>query len=504
MFLSVEKKIIKLLETVSEMVQIFDKVKQPESSNDCKMALESIQKTLLKEDVLPQQSIDLITLLIQSFVLISEMNETNSSNKQILQNLKLLRKSIKKEIKVKLNVAFFPYKASMWNSLETVYEAASQDINCVAKVIPVPFYEIGGTQPLLCYEGDQFPKAVPITPYNQYDLEMEQPDIIFVHNIYDQYNTITQLEPTYFASNLKQYTDMLVYIPYCVSSYNKYEQNDFCASYPSPAVQFVDKIVVANNLIKEGGLKKGIPENRFLVLGSPKIDGLVRALKDDDLECPEEWKEKLEGKTVYLFNTGCTDFADPQAIYSRIMAVNIVLDLARYNEENVVIWRPHPLTLASIKKYNLPAVADWYIATIKNLKDSSSQWLNKNIIFDDSPDYRYAMKRADVLISGDSSLLFEYLVTEKKILYYNEKRTDALHLDTKTFYYYVDKNLPDNSINENIFLLVSKFSKGYDPKKIYRKGLAKKIYSNIDGTCGASVYEKVKSLCMKGYSDVIY
>jgi len=497
MFLSVEKKIIKLLETVSEMVQIFNKVKQPESSNDCKMALESIQKTLLKEDVLPQQSIDLIALLIQSFVLLSEMNETNSSNKQILQNLKLLRKSIKKEIKVKLNVAFFPYKASMWNSLETVYEAASQDINCVAKVIPVPFYEIGGTQPLLCYEGDQFPEAVPITPYNQYDLETEQPDIIFVHNIYDQYNTITQLEPTYFASNLKRYTDMLVYIPYCVSSYNKYEQNDFCASYPSPAVQFVDKIVVANKLIKEGGMKKGIPEDRFLVLGSPKIDGLVRALKDENLEGPAEWKDKLEGKTVYLLNTGCLYFADSKFIYSRISTITRILDMARYDEKNVVIWRPHPLTMASLKKYNTPEAVAWYITTMKELQDESFKWMNKNIIIDNTPDYKYAMKRADVLISGDSSLLLEYLVTEKKIIYFNEKLTDALFLDPKTFYYYVDNNIPNNSLNENIYVLPSKFNEGYDPKKQYRKGLAKKIYRNIDGTCGKTVYEVVKSFCVE-------
>lgn len=44
-------------------------------------------------------------------------------------------------IKVKKEVVFLPYKASMWDSLESVYLAAREDEDCDAYVVPIPYYE---------------------------------------------------------------------------------------------------------------------------------------------------------------------------------------------------------------------------------------------------------------------------------------------------------------------------------------------------------------------------
>ena len=42
---------------------------------------------------------------------------------------------------VRKEIVFLPYKASMWDSLESVYLAAKADENCDAYVVPIPYYD---------------------------------------------------------------------------------------------------------------------------------------------------------------------------------------------------------------------------------------------------------------------------------------------------------------------------------------------------------------------------
>ena len=40
-------------------------------------------------------------------------------------------------------VAFMPYKASMWDSLESIWMAADKDKRCETAVVPLTYYELG-------------------------------------------------------------------------------------------------------------------------------------------------------------------------------------------------------------------------------------------------------------------------------------------------------------------------------------------------------------------------
>lgn len=46
-----------------------------------------------------------------------------------------------KDIPVRREAVFLPYKASMWDSMESVFQAADADPNCDAYVIPIPYYD---------------------------------------------------------------------------------------------------------------------------------------------------------------------------------------------------------------------------------------------------------------------------------------------------------------------------------------------------------------------------
>ena len=115
-------------------------------------------------------------------------------------------------------VVFLPYKASMWDSLETVWKKADADPMVEAKVIPIPYYDINpdGSYGEMHYEGTEFPDDVPVISYEKYNLEVNHPDEIYIHNPYDDKNFVTSIHPFFYSGNLKKYTDKLVYIPYFV------------------------------------------------------------------------------------------------------------------------------------------------------------------------------------------------------------------------------------------------------------------------------------------------
>ena len=101
--------------------------------------------------------------------------------------------SVERDVKVRREAVFLPYKASMWDSLESVWQAAEEDLDFDAYVIPIPYYDKNpdGSFREMHYEGDLFPKYVPITHYDSYDFKENHPDMIFIHNPYDGINFVT-------------------------------------------------------------------------------------------------------------------------------------------------------------------------------------------------------------------------------------------------------------------------------------------------------------------------
>ncbi len=67
----------------------------------------------------------------------------NKIHRVLNKQLSLIDESVEKEIPVRIEAVFLPYKVSMWDSLESVWMAADADENCDAYVIPIPYYEIG-------------------------------------------------------------------------------------------------------------------------------------------------------------------------------------------------------------------------------------------------------------------------------------------------------------------------------------------------------------------------
>lgn len=226
----------------------------------------------------------------------------NKIYKSLRQKLIKVSNSIRNSIKIRTEAVFLPYKASMWDSLESVWKAAAADPDCDAYVIPIPYFDKNpdGSFRKMYYEGGQYPDYVPITNYDEYDFEVHRPDMIYIHNPYDELNYVTSVPPFFYSKNLKKFTDRLIYIPYFILDEIKTDEDEkingmkhFCTA---PGVFHADKVIVQSEDMKQVYIKVLLDatndhtvagrkywENKILGLGSPKIDKVLNARKEDYL-----------------------------------------------------------------------------------------------------------------------------------------------------------------------------------------------------------------------------
>ena len=233
-------------------------------------------------------------------------------NKQLLQ----IRNSIKYDIPVTYEVVFLPYKASMWDSLESIWMAAKEAPDCNCRVIPIPYFDRkpDGTPRNWYDESGEFPGYVPITKYTEYHLETERPDIIFIHNPYDDQNTVTSIHPDYYSRKIREYTSLLVYVPYFVANNDSVNPLQCLTS----GVLYAHKTILQSDKLRDvfiRGLREALDmseerfrnsglEDRYLALGSPKLDKMISGIYDAD-GIPEPWKRKIGSpkKKVILYNS---------------------------------------------------------------------------------------------------------------------------------------------------------------------------------------------------------
>lgn len=233
-----------------------------------------------------------------------EGGDTKEARKIIEDSLRRIRRTMEEELPDRLEIAFLPYKAAMWDALESVYLAAREDENCDAYCVPIPYFDKNpnGTLGVMHDEKDEYPQNIEVTDWQEYRLEERRPDIIYIHNPYDDSNFVTCVHPRFFSKNLKKYTDKLVYIPYFVTM--EIETDDqtlidkmkhFCFL---PGIIFADYVILQSENIRQiyineyikaaktngfGGehVNRSRLEKKFLGLGSPKFDKVLSCKKED-------------------------------------------------------------------------------------------------------------------------------------------------------------------------------------------------------------------------------
>ena len=400
-----------MLGTMGKMADLLPSLADPQEQIQDLFAACQCLKDNLEQETTPE-CLDLLQTIEAS------LKENRPDVPEHIKNLKSIFDS---EIKIKQEALFLPYKASMWDSLESIYLAAKDDPDCDAFVMPIPYYDIkNGKFTEIHWETD-YPQSIPLIDYRKYSIEERHPDMIFIHNPYDDSNTITSIHPDYYSDKLKNFTDCLIYVPYytqrdSIDPNAKLDDNHIWTPVYFNVHKIITQTEQEKNLLAEGfkryfGLQFGDPEKKFFALGSPKIDRIVNA-KAEDFEIPDEWKKLVENsdgskKKVVFYNTSIAAILSGNEEY--LDKLEYVLNEFKKQKNAILLWRPHPLSINTFETMR-PMLLNRYLNIVEKYKNE------KYGIYDNSPDLDRAIALSDAYYGDDSSVMTLWGFTGKPLM----------------------------------------------------------------------------------------
>lgn len=386
-------------------------------------------------------------------------------------------------------VAFLPYKASMWDSLESIWRCFAADERCETSVVPIPYFEANRqlNQWDTCYEGNQYPDDVPVVYFQEYLLGDKKPDVVFVHNPFDQHNHVTTVHPAYYSQELRKHCGKIVYVPYFVNpGFLSEDYNEL------PLLYRADYIVLQSERMKE--TCKNFPYyNRVLPFGSPKFDKVIQ-LNNAKAAPPEEWNVNMDGKKKLLLNTTVTDFLESgeqlmdklRRFFEKVVSMN----------EVVIIWRPHPLLAGTVK-----AMRPQFVEKYQQLIDYFIE--NKVGVLDETPDISRAVAATDAYIGSHySSIMGLFQVCNKPVFCFNSKKiiergneperkrvsAEEAFKTRGEFEFFSAYECIEYTFEDFVDDLVGeRLGKVLENQRLTEA----KISNNLDGTCGEKVYKYI-------------
>lgn len=416
----------------------------------------------------------------------------NGNKAQKLLDKKLIKaeNSVKNDVKVKLEIVFLPYKASMWDSLESVWKAADEDPDCDAYVVPIPYYDRNPDRSFgeYHYEGGEYPDYVPIVHYEAYDFEKRRPDVVYIHNPYDEYNYVTSVDPRFYSSKLKKYTDCLFYVPYFIFPKSPEEH-----LINTSVLQNADCIAVQNEQVRDAYINEIIKncnskdKKYIFALGSPKTDKIYDICQNG-INISEQWILQAQGKKKMFINTNVSLILhNKEKFIDNLSRVFKILDRRK---DVFVIWREHPLTYATLRSM-CPGM-------LKEYDELKAFFIKSGLgILDTNTEAYEAIYFSDCYFGSGGSLAPIYAVTGKPMLltaYNYPENISCKEVSLPTLLKQAERSLyfSERYVNFlDLFLdnleLLSKY-------KDQRNDFLSQITVNIDGTVGSKIMNSLKNL----------
>jgi hypothetical protein len=416
-----QKQILELLETVK-------KAQEAGLFADCQECALVIGEFI--EDI-HGEGTKTVSLLEEYCDLVYKASNGEIGEKPLRKQIIQIENSIKNELKpTRIEMVFLSYKASMSDSLESIYQAAKTDPNCDAYWIPIPYYDRNpdGSFGTMHYEGaDYYPPDRECTDWREYDIEERQPDVIFTFNPYDEFGYMTSVHPDFYCLRLRELTGFLVYVPYFVT---EKAGGNFVKS---AGVMFPHLVVVQSEdirqdyirghkeLEKEGFNREiyGGPEKKIVALGSPKIDAVVNA-KPEDFVIPDEWRKLINNpdgtvKSTVFYNTSISAVLNNEQYLKKL---KFVLESFRRRDDIVLWWRPHPLMRTAFTGMRPELLLEYDQIVAEYKKDARG-------IYDDTPDLHRAIACTNIYYGDWSSVALMYGVTGKPIVLQDINKIDS-------------------------------------------------------------------------------
>ena len=160
-------------------------------------------------------------------------------------------------------VLFLPFKSEYWNMMKPFYDAECTKDNVDVFVVPLPYFYKeydGSLMEKMQYDPASYPEDLPVYLIDELDINSMFADRIYIQNPYDEFNMCMSVPPKYYAANIRNLTQKLIYVPWFETS--DFEEDNYPQMYNMqyyctvPGVVLSDEVYVSSNKIRERYINK--------------------------------------------------------------------------------------------------------------------------------------------------------------------------------------------------------------------------------------------------------
>lgn len=173
-----------------------------------------------------------------------------------------MKQTVESEIIYKKLVAFLPDNPKRWKEMQALYDYYTQQENTEACVIPLPLFTKNLYGEIVAGQDEydrndkrnEYPAYLNVIPWHTVQMQSYEFAAIVIQNPYDAENPYLTVPPAYYAKQLQQYTDCLIYM--MPQGVNDFTENDITDVYGlkyslmMPGAMYADRILIESPAMK--------------------------------------------------------------------------------------------------------------------------------------------------------------------------------------------------------------------------------------------------------------
>lgn len=174
-----------------------------------------------------------------------------------------MKQTVESEIIYKKLVAFLPDNPKRWKEMQALYDYYRQQENTEVCVIPLPLFAKNLYGEIVAGQDEydkndkrgEYPANLNIIAWHTVQMQSYEFAAIVIQNPYDAENPYLTVPTAYYAKQLQQYTDCLIYM--MPQGVNDFTENDITDIYglkyslTVPGTMYADKILIESGAMKE-------------------------------------------------------------------------------------------------------------------------------------------------------------------------------------------------------------------------------------------------------------
>lgn len=372
------------------------------------------------------------------------------------------RNCIRKQKTENRKIVFIVFVPQMWNSLKPIYELAVKSDEFETSIIVLPYtvkinndvsvnsidYWKDYENVILCQDESECPTIKELDA-----------DIVFRQTPYDE-----RYPEVYSTQNIAKYAK-LVYVPY---NYNSSKIQHLYIEYNYPFLSNVYALFVDSKHLE------------WFCKDTLRRNPLLRDIGIYHVGCPRfdiyrKWKNERKSGKPYCFlwiPRWSVDFIGNNSS-GFLKYYKKMIEYFKNCKNAELIIRPHPFMFEQFEKNNVMEIEE--IRTFMNIVNEI-----ENIFLDSNVDYLPAFQRADAMIADMSSLVNEFFLTGKPILYCDPK--DDQNKDVREIYQLVYKTFDWKTLKEQMERLMDGLDEFLDKRIKIKTQFLEGSYSDVANT----------------------